>query len=162
MGTRNFFSHTNPDGITFDQRITAAGYNYQPPAAGENIAGAFSSPYSVMFGTTNLDTLSDFDINMAGGDGFADWNEVGMGWNDSIWNSWGDGWMGSSGHRNNILNSIFDDIGIGYAMVSGSTFVHYWTQTFAAGDSAIQIPLPGTLLLILTGLLPLLVFWTRS
>ena len=36
-----------------------------------------------------------------------------------------DGWMNSSGHRANILNSSFTEIGVGY--VSGG---NYWTQMF--------------------------------
>lgn len=37
------------------------------------------------------------------------------------------GWMNSSGHRANILNSSFGKIGIGYVNVNGTT---YWTQMF--------------------------------
>ena len=36
-----------------------------------------------------------------------------------------EGWMNSSGHRANILNSSFTEIGVGY-VASG----HYWTQMF--------------------------------
>jgi len=39
-------------------------------------------------------------------------------------------WMSSSGHRANILNANFCDIGVGYAYESGSTYGHYWTQDF--------------------------------
>lgn len=39
------------------------------------------------------------------------------------------GWMNSSGHRANILNGSFKEIGIGYAL-SGSTA--YWVQDFGA------------------------------
>lgn len=38
------------------------------------------------------------------------------------------GWMSSSGHRANILNPNFRDIGIGYARGNQP----YWTQTFGA------------------------------
>jgi uncharacterized protein YkwD len=41
-----------------------------------------------------------------------------------------DGWMSSSGHRANILNLNFCDIGVGYAYVADSTYRHYWTQDF--------------------------------
>lgn len=37
------------------------------------------------------------------------------------------GWMNSSGHRENILNSNFKTIGIGYVEANGTT---YWTQMF--------------------------------
>ena len=36
-----------------------------------------------------------------------------------------DGWMNSSGHRANILNSSFTKIGVGYVKDG-----HYWTQIF--------------------------------
>ncbi len=37
-------------------------------------------------------------------------------------------WMNSEGHRKNILNSSFSQIGVGYA--SGGPMQHYWTQMF--------------------------------
>ncbi len=37
------------------------------------------------------------------------------------------GWMNSSGHRANILNSSFGKIGVGYVNINGTT---YWTQMF--------------------------------
>jgi uncharacterized YkwD family protein len=37
-------------------------------------------------------------------------------------------WMNSSGHRANILNCRFAEIGVGYA--AGGSFRHYWTQNF--------------------------------
>jgi uncharacterized protein YkwD len=40
------------------------------------------------------------------------------------------GWMNSSGHRANILNSAFCDLGVGYAFGSASAYGHYWTQDF--------------------------------
>ena len=36
-----------------------------------------------------------------------------------------DGWMNSEGHRANILNGSFTEIGVGYAENG-----HYWTQMF--------------------------------
>ena len=38
------------------------------------------------------------------------------------------GWMNSAGHRQNILNSNYNQIGIGYA--AGGSYGHYWTQMF--------------------------------
>lgn len=37
------------------------------------------------------------------------------------------GWMNSSGHRENILNQSFGKIGVGYVNANGTT---YWTQMF--------------------------------
>ena len=46
------------------------------------------------------------------------------------------GWMGSTGHRNNILNPNLEEIGVGYYFHSpdfGSVnYTHYWTQTFGS------------------------------
>ncbi|MBI4773009.1 MAG: hypothetical protein HY788_02315 [Deltaproteobacteria bacterium] len=40
------------------------------------------------------------------------------------------GWMNSSGHRANILEPNFCDLGVGYAYGESSTYGHYWTQDF--------------------------------
>ncbi|BBC22928.1 CAP domain-containing protein [Pseudanabaena sp. ABRG5-3] len=37
-------------------------------------------------------------------------------------------WMNSSGHRANILNPQFTEIGFGYANTSNSRYRHYWVQ----------------------------------
>ncbi|MBS4026288.1 MAG: hypothetical protein KGZ96_11515 [Clostridia bacterium] len=37
-------------------------------------------------------------------------------------------WMNSPGHRANILNSNYTEIGVGYAQ--GGSYRHYWTQMF--------------------------------
>ncbi|ONH56145.1 serine protease [Frankia sp. CcI49] len=37
-------------------------------------------------------------------------------------------WMGSSGHRANILNCAYTHIGVGYA--EGGSYRYYWTQVF--------------------------------
>ena len=46
------------------------------------------------------------------------------------------GWMGSAGHRANILNCSFRDIGVGYTYLANDTgqvnYHHYWTQDFGA------------------------------
>ncbi|MBX6388717.1 MAG: CAP domain-containing protein [Frankia sp.] len=39
-----------------------------------------------------------------------------------------DQWMGSSGHRANILNCAYTHIGVGYA--EGGSYRYYWTQDF--------------------------------
>lgn len=45
MANRNYFSHTTPEGITFDARIKAAGY---PSPGGENIAKGQATARDVM------------------------------------------------------------------------------------------------------------------
>lgn len=42
------------------------------------------------------------------------------------------GWMGSEGHRDNILNPDFKDIGCGYAYGTGTQYGHYWTLDLGA------------------------------
>ncbi len=42
------------------------------------------------------------------------------------------GWMSSLGHRANILNPSYTQIGIGYAYYSGSNYGVYWTANFGA------------------------------
>jgi len=49
-------------------------------------------------------------------------------------------WMASSGHRANILNPNFCDIGVGYVYVSGSTYRHYWTQDFGRQSGVSSCP----------------------
>lgn len=46
-----------------------------------------------------------------------------------------DGWMGSSGHRANILNCNYQEIGVGYYLLESDTGVvnygYYWAQVLA-------------------------------
>ncbi|MDQ3239295.1 MAG: CAP domain-containing protein [bacterium] len=41
-------------------------------------------------------------------------------------------WMNSQGHKANILNVKAQDIGVGYAYSSSSTYKRYWVQDFGA------------------------------
>jgi uncharacterized protein YkwD len=85
MASRDYFSHTSPDGVTFAQRIRAAGYD--GGAIAENIAAGQTSAKEVMRA-----------------------------------------WMASPGHRANILDCAYRDLGVGYA--TGGTYGTYWTQAF--------------------------------
>lgn len=49
------------------------------------------------------------------------------------------GWMGSSGHRANILNATYRDLGVGLAL-RGTT--PYWVQNFGASRAAVAPPPP--------------------
>ncbi|MFL9458673.1 MULTISPECIES: CAP domain-containing protein [Nostocales] len=46
------------------------------------------------------------------------------------------GWMNSQGHRNNILNPQYKEIGVGYYFLANDTgnvnYKHYWTQCFGS------------------------------
>ncbi|NWG35915.1 MAG: hypothetical protein HXY42_15910, partial [Chloroflexi bacterium] len=41
-----------------------------------------------------------------------------------------DGWMNSPGHKANILNTNYTEVGVGYVYWSGSTYGAYWTTDF--------------------------------
>jgi len=84
MAARNYFSHTTPEGVTFDKRITAEGYRWS--GAAENIAKGQQTAAQAM-----------------------------------------DAWMHSPGHRANILNCGYVNIGVGVAF-AGRT--GYWPQDF--------------------------------
>ncbi|WP_204141445.1 CAP domain-containing protein [Halomicronema sp. CCY15110] len=47
-------------------------------------------------------------------------------------------WLNSSGHRANIENANYNEIGVGYYFMANDpgtyTFRHYWTQKFGRGD----------------------------
>ena len=51
-----------------------------------------------------------------------------------------EGWMNSDGHRANILDPDYCDIGVGYAAVNGSDLYHYWTQDFGRRAGVTQCP----------------------
>jgi hypothetical protein len=56
-----------------------------------------------------------------------------------------EGWMNSDGHRANILDPDYCDIGVGYAAVDGSDFYHYWTQDFGRRAGVAECPEPVVL-----------------
>ncbi len=194
MATYGFFSHTTlngPNGATVSDRVLAAGYawNSPPPgqtgAVGENIAGVqgygsmggiptefdpISAARDVMYGTTVLSELSNFDKDTVGGDGFLSWDEVGDTWSEQNWTQWGDGWMGSTGHRGNILDALYTDLGVGYFWEPGDAppilrdapnsplpfpLRTYWTQNFGAGDTdpTYFVPVPAGIWLFSSALL---------
>lgn len=41
-----------------------------------------------------------------------------------------DQWMHSPGHRANILNKDFKELGVGYCRKEGTEYTHYWIQMF--------------------------------
>jgi uncharacterized protein YkwD len=162
MAVNDFFSHISPDGSQPWDRIGAQGYHWR--SCGENIAAGYSDPHSVMYGTSDLNLLSDFSSDL-GHSGFSGWDEVGQGWTDTDWDAWyayrskSGGWMGSAGHRENILNAAYTDIGVGYYYLGSDTgnnnYYHYWTQDFASGDTAddpAPAPIPAAVWLFGSGL----------
>jgi uncharacterized protein YkwD len=93
LGQDNYFSHNTYDRVGGNLVYLCGTWTrigtYYSGASGENIAGGYSTPQSVM-----------------------------------------NGWMNSTGHRNNILSTYSWEIGVGYAAINGSTYYHYWTQDF--------------------------------
>lgn len=60
-------------------------------------------------------------------------------------------WMGSDGHRMNILNASYQGIGIGYVYSPGSVYPTYWTQDFGT-LVAMPVPEPESYAMLLAGL----------
>lgn len=80
----------------------------------------YFSHYSPIYGSP-FDMIKNFGINYtAAGENIA----MGQRSASEVMN----GWMNSSGHRSNILNANFTQIGVGYAVNSNGT--PYWTQMF--------------------------------
>lgn len=51
-----------------------------------------------------------------------------------------EGWMNSSGHRENLLNPNVTEIGVGYYLLENDpgqvTYNHYWTQVFGSSENS--------------------------
>jgi len=71
MVDRNFFSHTNPDGLGPGERLTNAGYNWT--AWGETIGAGYSTPQSMFDGWMNNSEHRDILLN-------ATYTEIGVGY----------------------------------------------------------------------------------
>lgn len=107
MATRNYFEHDTPEGITFSDRYNQAGYNCQG-WSGENI----------------------FQNNLYNSVEYVDGIPTSYDWNDmnALATSTVYGWMNSTGHRENILQSQFQNEGIGVAISNDSKV--YITEDF--------------------------------
>jgi len=88
MANRDYFAHTNPDGITASQLRKDHGYVFNT-VSGENIA--------------------------AGNDTADETFEQ---------------WKNSPPHKENMLNSSYKMLGVGYAFNANAHYDYYWTQTF--------------------------------
>ena len=114
MGDKNYFSHTNRDGLNATDRGANAGYDcvkdygdYYTFGLAENIHQGW------LFSSTTY-------IN---GVAFYNWNSQ-----EEIAARAVNGWMGSQGHRKNILKDTYDRTGIGIGITSeGKVFI---TQNF--------------------------------
>ena len=120
MSLRNFFEHTNPDGMDARARGEWAGYpcvrdyeTYYTEGISENIAMVY-----------RYDTYK----NLIAPNGTV--METVYYWNteEYIANKVVTGWMNSEGHRNNILDFHFQQEGIGVAFAPDNAF--YITENF--------------------------------
>jgi uncharacterized protein YkwD len=75
MSARDYFSHTTPEGVTFAQRITAAGY---PSPAAENIAKGSTTAAQTMDMWMNSDGHRQNILNCA-------YRALGVGLDESGW-----------------------------------------------------------------------------
>jgi uncharacterized protein YkwD len=196
MADNGFFSHTTlvgDNGTQFWDRFRDVGY-LDWTYGGENIAGGHGRTYpppeqleptdaarNVMYGTADLDELNAFFFSSSTNN-WTSWDEVGVDITGDQWDSWhtfkqeqsnnqlDGGWMGSHGHRDNILSILFDDIGVGYVWEPDDTApiqwdegeigfpLHtYWTQDFTGDDIVAPVPLPGAFWLLASGLAGLIV-----
>lgn len=115
MATRNYFSHDNPEGQGPTERAKAAGYDcfkdfgtYFTDGISENIFqnNLYKKVTHYKDGTTIYDWITQSEIAI----------------------STVEGWMNSSGHRQNILTSTYDKEGIGVAI--SSDYKVFITQDF--------------------------------
>lgn len=102
MATRGFYGHENPEGERVYQRISVNCVD-----VGENIMRTYwQEPVELEAGTIRVETEADLAEHAV------------------------DSWMGSPGHRQNVLNPSFDAQGIGVA-ADGSDV--YLTQVLCGG-----------------------------
>jgi uncharacterized protein YkwD len=115
MASRNYFSHETPEGLDPTNRADQFGYSCQKMVGlllytgiSENIFQGylFDSYYTVNDVITSFDWISEEEIAQI-----------------TV-----DGWMNSLGHRENILNEIFDKEGIGVEITHDHKV--YVTQNF--------------------------------
>lgn len=97
------------------------------------------------FKHTGLDGSTASTRNQAAGyQGFSGWENIGVGY--STPEAAIEGWINSSGHRENILNPNINEIGVGFyylANDTGSTnWNYYWTQVFGQGVGVSPTPSP--------------------
>ena len=85
------------------------------------------------FSHTGLDgSSSGTRARQAGYTGSAGWENIAAGYStpEAVVTAW----MGSSGHRANLLNCTLNDTGVGYYYLANDTgtvnYSHYWTQMF--------------------------------
>ena len=108
--------------VTMNDQLNAAAYNHSQDMA-----------HNDYFSHTSLDGSRFTDRLKAEGYNYATGGEnIAAGYSSP--QGVMAGWMGSSGHRANILNCGYQEIGVGYYYLANDTgsinYRHYWTQDF--------------------------------
>jgi len=112
MANRGFFAHENPDGETFDDRYTAAGYDCRVPAGEKQYLGGAENIAKTHAGAP----LETGECHESAAD-------VSMGVVS--------GWLDSPRHRQNILNNHWRRQGIGIVLrEERDAIAVYVTQNF--------------------------------
>jgi uncharacterized protein YkwD len=117
MATEGFYSHTGPDGETFEDRYAAAGYDCRVPVGGNQyVTGGENIQYTFAFTDVRVDgEVEEYDTEM------------------ELANAIVEMWMRSSSHRQQILEPFWRNEGIGvYAVENpdGPGKKVYVTQNF--------------------------------
>ena len=114
MGNRQYYSHETPEGVEPTDRANKAGYSckkyygtYYTDGIAENIAQGYTYTSYMSLGIKSSYT----------------WHTE-----ESLAHELVDSWMDSPGHRENILNSQYDRLGIGISITQDETV--YATQNF--------------------------------
>jgi uncharacterized protein YkwD len=119
MAERRFFDHTNPDGASPTQRGEAAGISCVRPAGEDRVAVGIGEN---IFSTYLFSSFQE----LSGPDGVTRryaWKNV-----DALAQEAVDRWMGSRGHRLNLISRQYQTIGIGAARDAEHQL--YLTQSF--------------------------------
>lgn len=85
-----------------------------------------SKEITVYFSHTRPDGRNCFTVVNYMGNGLGENIAAGQNSPESVMNSW----MNSPGHRANILNPEFTELGVGYNYDNNSEYKHYWVQIF--------------------------------
>lgn len=137
----------------------------RPPLKGVDLLDNAAETHSSNMAMRNFFAHCDFDTHSQPGDRMQDAGYNPNSWGENIAAGYGTpaqvmgGWMGSTGHRNNILSTSFREIGIGYYYQANDQdnirtnedgscnassnddgpFHRYWTQNFGRRDNVMPV-----------------------
>ncbi|MGI0027812.1 MAG: CAP domain-containing protein [Nitrosopumilaceae archaeon] len=115
MATRNYFEHDSPEGQTFSDRFTQVGFHCEIPITDITYSEGSENIYQGNL-YNSIQYVDGIPV-------YYDWNDM-----DKLANQTVEGWMNSSGHRQNILTSYHQAEGIGIAIASDDKV--YVTEDF--------------------------------